>query len=113
MPVNVQSETPRSKCFGDCLPLAMFDLGDCAYANLDTDLDTDLENMDVASCLCIDRSGRGGVYGDEFMETFVAALAALVRGDGVSGIRPPAVLVENMPWWVLRGVDTWVAIVNV
>lgn len=44
VPVKVHSEMPRSRCLGDCLPLAMLDLGDCWYANLDTDRDTDLEN---------------------------------------------------------------------
>lgn len=37
---------------------------------------------------------------------FEAKLAVLVRGDGVRGIRPPAVRVEKMPWWLLRGVET-------
>lgn len=41
---------------------------------------------------------RGGVNGDEVLETLVARLVVLVRGDGVSGIRPPAVRVEKMPW---------------
>lgn len=36
---------------------------------------------------------------------FVARLAVRVFGDGVRGIRPPAVRVEKMPWWLLRGVD--------
>ena len=35
------------------------------------------------------------------------------RGDGVRGILPPAVLVENMPVWDLTGVHTAVAIVKV
>ena len=29
VPVNVKSETPRSRCLGDCLAFAMFDFGDC------------------------------------------------------------------------------------
>lgn len=46
-------------------------------------------------------------------ETLVARLVVLVRGDGVSGMRPPAVRVEKMPWWLFSGVDTEaVAIVN-
>lgn len=28
------------------------------------------------------------------------------RGEGVRGNRPPAVLVEKIPVWVLTGVDT-------
>ena len=35
-----------------------------------------------------------------------------VRGEGVNGIRPPAVRVENMPVWDLMGVDTAVAILQ-
>ena len=35
-----------------------------------------------------------------------AKLVVLVRGEGVRGMRPPAVRVEKMPWWLLRGVDT-------
>jgi predicted peptidase len=35
-----------------------------------------------------------------------------VRGDGVRGIRPPAVLEENMPVWDFIGVHTEVAIVQ-
>lgn len=41
---------------------------------------------------------RGGVNGDDVFDTLVARLVVLVRGDGVSGIRPPAVRVEKMPW---------------
>jgi len=63
--------------------------------------------------LCRDRSARGGVYGD-VDEILVATLVVLARGEGVNGIRPPAVFVLKMPWWLLRGVDTdAVAIVSV
>ncbi len=52
--------------------------------------------------------------GEEFVEMLVAELIVLVRGDGVRGIRPPAVFDEKRPWWLLIGVDTdGVAIVNV
>lgn len=44
--------------------------------------------------------------GEEFEEIFVALLAVLARGEGVSGIRPPAVLVEKMPCRLFNGVDT-------
>lgn len=81
---------------------------------MDTVLDTDLEKTVVVSVLYIDRSGRGGVKGDEFTETLVAALAVRPLGEGVSGMRPPAVLDENRPVWLFIGVDTCVAaIVNV
>jgi hypothetical protein len=33
-------------------------------------------------------------------------LVVLERGEGVRGMRPPAVLVEKMLWWLLSGVDT-------
>lgn len=29
-----------------------------------------------------------------------------VRGEGVRGMRPPAVRVEKMPVWLFNGVDT-------
>jgi len=49
----------------------------------------------------------GGVKGElVFAETVVARLVVRVRGDGVRGIRPPAVRVEKRPWWDFRGVDT-------
>lgn len=32
--------------------------------------------------------------------------AVRVRGDGVKGMRPPAVRVEKMPAWLFKGVDT-------
>lgn len=35
----------------------------------------------------------------------MARLVVRVLGEGVSGMRPPAVRVEKMPWWLLRGVD--------
>ena len=35
----------------------------------------------------------------------MAMLVLRSRGDGESGIRPPAVLVEKRPWWLLSGVD--------
>ena len=46
----------------------------------------------------------GGVNGEDWFEV-LAKLVARIRGEGVSANRPPAVRVENMPWWLLRGVD--------
>jgi len=106
VPTRVKSETPRSRCLGDLCALAMLDFGECAYANFETDLDTDLEKAVEVSRLCNDRSARGGVYGDDVDETLVATLVVLARGEGVKGIRPPAVFVLKMPWWLFRGVDT-------
>lgn len=39
----------------------------------------------------------GGLYGEALFDTVVAKLAVRVRGDGVRGIRPPAVMVEKIP----------------
>lgn len=47
-----------------------------------------------------------GVNGDEVIDTLVAMLVVLALGEGVRGIRPPAVFVLKMPWWLLRGVET-------
>ena len=44
-------------------------------------------------------------------ESLTAIVIVRVRGDGVRGILPPAVLEENMPAWDLMGVHTAVAIV--
>ncbi len=49
-----------------------------------------------------------GVKGEELL---TAILIVRSRGEGVRGILPPAVLVENMPAWDLMGVHTDVAIV--
>lgn len=84
----------------------MFDFGDCAYANFDTDLEIDLEIVVEVSRLCNDRSARGGVYGEYVDEALVTTLVVLARGEGVNGMRPPAVFVLKMPRWLLRGVDT-------
>jgi hypothetical protein len=51
-----------------------------------------------------------GVNGDELL--FDNA-DVRVRGDGVNGIRPPAVRVEKSPAWDFMGVDTAVAIVAI
>ena len=40
---------------------------------------------------------RGGVKGEEWLEVLVARLVVRVRGDGVRGIRPPAVRDEKRP----------------
>ncbi len=39
----------------------------------------------------------GGVKGEALFETVVAKLTVRVRGEGVRGIRPPAVRVEKRP----------------
>lgn len=87
----------------------MLDFGESRQSVRDVDLEkyedtlpyVDCDTMRVLSVVC-----RGGVNGEEWFEALVARLAVLVRGEGVSGIRPPAVRVEKMPWWLFRGVDT-------
>jgi hypothetical protein len=51
-----------------------------------------------------------GVKGDELLLFDIAAWRA--RGEGVKGIRPPAVRVEKSPVWDFIGVDTAVAILQ-
>jgi len=46
------------------------------------------------------------VNGEGLGEALVAKLEVLVRGEGVRGIRPPAVLLEKMPCCFFKGVDT-------
>jgi hypothetical protein len=43
------------------------------------------------------------VKGEELLE---ATLSRRPRGEGVRGMRPPAILVEKIPWWVFTGVET-------
>ena len=87
----------------------MLDLGEfrCAGRRADMDQTEDTlvlyEDCDVALALA---DGLGGVKGDEGREMFDARLVVLVRGDGVRGMRPPAIRVEKMPRWLLIGVDT-------
>lgn len=50
-----------------------------------------------------------GVNGDELLSERVTCRE---RGEGVKGIRPPAVRVEKSPVWDLTGVDTEVAILQ-
>lgn len=50
-----------------------------------------------------------GVKGDELLFDIVTVRA---RGEGVKGIRPPAVREEKSPMWDLMGVDTAVAILQ-
>lgn len=62
----------------------------------------------------MDSHWGGGVNGDELVERLPPTLMFRDRGEGVNGIRPPAVLEAKRPRWLLTGVDTdAVAIVNV
>lgn len=49
---------------------------------------------------------RSGVKGDDFRLTATVVVVERGRGDGVRGMRPPAVREEKSPVWDLRGVDT-------
>jgi hypothetical protein len=66
----------------------------------------DLEDARVIS---VSDAFLSGVKGEEL---FRGSVVVCARGDGVNGIRPPAVRVENMPVWDLIGVDTAVAILQ-
>lgn len=44
--------------------------------------------------------------GEGLLEALVFKLEVLVQGEGVRGMRPPAVLLEKMPRWLFKGVDT-------
>lgn len=91
--------------------LAIFDFGESRC-----DLEVAFEKCDdkfppyVALDLMSSDPFLSGVNGDEWLLN--ASVVVLVRGEGVRGIRPPAVRVENMPMWDLRGVDTAVAILQ-
>ena len=91
--------------------LAMLDFGESRC-----DLEVDLEKCEVKFPPYVDldlmssEPFLSGVNGDEWL--LKANVEVLVRGEGVKGIRPPAVRVENMPMWDLRGVDTAVAILQ-
>ena len=94
------------------MPLAMLDFGESRCEALDADFEkcdnrfppyVDLEDVRAGS---LSDPFVSGVNGEElFCEIVVRA-----RGDGVKGIRPPAVRVEKSPAWDLIGVDTAVAI---
>ena len=98
VPVKAQSDTPSSRCLGDLLAFAMLDLGESRNvfeverAKHDGFVAYGCEGWRVASAFC-----RGGVKGEEWFETLVARLVVRVRGEGVRGMRPPAVRVEKMP----------------
>lgn len=62
----------------------------------------DLEALEPRQSLLPEPSG---VYGEELRFTGTVVVVDCCRGDGVSGMRPPAVRVENSPLWDLMGVD--------
>jgi hypothetical protein len=116
VPVRAKSETPSSRaCRGVWTPFAMLDFGESRC---------DLLVDDFAKCAVkfppyVDLAGlmlssaetffSGGVNGDDWL---TERFCVRVRGDGVKGIRPPAVRVEKSPAWDLIGVHTEVAILQ-
>jgi hypothetical protein len=54
----------------------------------------------------VDFDGFSGVKGDESRFRGMVVVLEFCRGDGVRGIRPPAVRVLKSPLWDLIGVDT-------
>jgi len=116
VPVRAKSETPSSRARrGVCAPLAMLDFGESRCDVLDADFEkwedkfppyVDFEDARMLSLFNVCLSG---VKRDEL---FIERVAVRVRGDGVKGIRPPAVRVEKSPVWDLIGVDTAVAMLQ-
>ncbi len=115
MPVSVKSETPSSKARrGVCALLAMFDFGESRCDVLEADFAkcddrfppyVDLDDLMLSFSMVF----LSGVKGDELLFDNVVVR---LRGEGVRGIRPPAVREENIPIWDFIGVDTAVAIVQ-
>ena len=115
VPVSVKSETPSSRARrGVCAFLAILDFGESRCVVLDADFAkcdvrfppyVDLDDL----MLSLSNVFLSGVKGDELLFDIAAVR---VRGEGVKGIRPPAVRVENRPMWDLMGVDTAVAILQ-
>jgi len=94
--------------------LAMLDFGESRCVLLEVDF----EKCDVrfppyvdldALALSLSDALFSGVNGEEL---FIDKVVVRVRGEGVKGIRPPAVRVEKIPAWDLIGVDTAVAILQ-
>jgi len=46
------------------------------------------------------------VKGVDWVETLAVKLVVLGCGEGVNGMRPPAVFEEKRPWWLFTGVET-------
>ena len=93
VPTSAKSDIPESSLLGDAFALAISDFGDSRPAPRDTvcaSLDVWLRKRGSLSL-----DGRGGVKGEGDATGFL--FDARVWGDGVSGILPPAVFVENMP----------------
>ena len=96
VPVSVKSETPSSRARrGVCAFLAIFDFGESRCEGLEADL----VKIDVKFPLYIglevfSDAFLSGVNGEEPLLN--ANVVVRVRGEGVNGMRPPAVRVENL-----------------
>ena len=117
VPVSVKSETPSSRARrGVCVPLAMLDFGESRCDVLDADFvkcdDRFPPYVNFVDVLTHSLSDTflSGVNGDDCL--LVTTAAVRVRGEGVNGIRPPAVRVEKSPIWDFMGVETAVAILQ-
>lgn len=111
VPVSVKSETPSSRARrGVATPLAMLDFGESRCDALEADLkceDRFPPYVDLPDLmLWLSYTLLSGVNGEELLT------ACRARGDGVRGIRPPAVRVEKSPVWDFIGVDIAVAILQ-
>jgi len=84
----------------------MFDLGESRTEVLEMAL----EKRGVYALVNKDSGFSAGATGEKLGWTM---LLVLLLGEGVRGIRPPAMRVEKMLWWLLIGVDTAVAILCV
>lgn len=97
------------------MPLAMLDFGESRCDVLEADFEKcddrfpPYVDFDDALMLSLSNVFLSGVKGDELLTDNVVVR---VRGEGVKGIRPPAVRVEKSPVWDLIGVDTAVAILH-
>jgi len=112
VPVSVKSDTPSSRARrGVCALLAMLDFGEsrCAFREADfvkcDDRFPPYVDFD-ALMLSLSKVLPSGVKGE------VLLVVVRTRGEGVRGIRPPAVREEKSPMWDLMGVDTAVAILQ-
>ena len=96
----MNSETGVSNLLGDAFALAMSDFGDSRLAFLEIDcasLEVRLRKRGSESAVALHGDG---------ISLFKRRFAARLCGEGVRGNLPPAVLVENIPWWLLIGVAT-------
>lgn len=115
VPASVKSETPSSRARrGVRVSLAMLDFGESRWVVLETDLAKCEERLppyvEDGRVVSISDAFLSGVNGEGVL--LLATPTVLERGEGVNGIRPPAVREEKSPMWDFIGVDTTVAILQ-